>query len=136
MQPILPLSKEILLPKQIAELQIQSPIGTAAIEYHIQSGQSLIVVPQQTKTLYPAADDLFHIGCTGRVLRSIGSQSGTIRVLIEGLQRVRIKELQEDPNIGYVATPYVLKERARARVVRRVALMNVRKNPFAQPQIV
>ncbi|MEC7986006.1 MAG: LON peptidase substrate-binding domain-containing protein, partial [Myxococcota bacterium] len=75
MQPILPLPKEILLPEQIVELQIQSPIGTAAIEYHIQSGQSLVVVPQQKDTLYPAADDLFHIGCTGRVLRSVSSQS-------------------------------------------------------------
>ena len=110
--PVLPLHEPVLLPGMITRLQTSRPASVAAIELHLSDGRPLLAVP----VLAPPADDLkpdelTQVGCSARVLRSVRLGDGSVRILLEGLQRIRVHAPRVDADVGISAVGRPFEER-------------------------
>ena len=107
--PTLPIHETILLPGMIARMHIIRPAEVAAAELHLSSGRPLLALPLRVPELeQPLPGDFYEIGCTARILKAVRLGDGTIRVLIEGLQRARGASVRSDPDAGYTAAVRLL----------------------------
>ncbi len=103
-QPVLTLADTVLLPGMLARVHLTRPLAVDAVQRHMDTGQPLLVVSQ----LDPSADDIAtaevtSVACLGRAVRVVHLGDGTLRAVLEGLERARIKKLQDDVEFGLVA---------------------------------
>ena len=110
MNPILPTYADILLPGSIFEMRVCTPLAVAAVEYHLQVQEDLLVVPILAKEEFPAPELFFSFACRGKILRSLTIDSTSQQILIEGIERVQIKDITLDEQIGYTGIPMSLEE--------------------------
>ncbi|MGV3772556.1 MAG: endopeptidase La, partial [Verrucomicrobiales bacterium] len=91
--PILGLSDIVVFPGMVAPLLVESAQSTRLID-DVVAGDRFLGLILQTKpeTENPTGDDLYDYGCAGRVLKMLKFPDNTVRVLIEGLRRFRVKE--------------------------------------------
>ena len=102
--PVLPIRDTVLLPGMIHRVQIARPAAVAALERHLGTGQPLLVVAQMD----PLEEDLGVAELTStatlaRAIKSVRLGDGTIRVLLEGLERRTLHQLQEAPDGALIA---------------------------------
>jgi ATP-dependent Lon protease len=102
--PVLPLAQPVLFPGMIAHVHLTLESEVAAIETHIATGRSLIVTPPiDPNRGNPGPTDLCATGCLSQINRCIRLGDGSVRVLLEGLERVRIRDARPDPESGISA---------------------------------
>ncbi|MCG3148113.1 MAG: Lon protease 2 [Verrucomicrobiae bacterium] len=105
--PILPLSDVVVLPYMIAPLLITSPNSIRLID-DVVAGDRLIGVTLQRNPddEHPRADQLQKVGCIARVNRMLKFPDDSVRVLIQGLKRMRIAEvIGEKPYLVATVAP-------------------------------
>lgn len=91
--PVLGLSDIVIFPGMVTPLLVESSQSTRLIDDVVAGDRYLALVLQtNTDTENPLPADLNRIGCAGRVLKMLKFPDNTVRVLVEGLRRVRIKE--------------------------------------------
>src|SRR5438876_977375 len=103
--PVLPLKEMVVFPQSMTPLAIGQERSVRLID-DVVSGDRLLalVTVRDTEVEQPAWTDLYEIGTAAVVHKMIRVPDGTLRILVQGLRRVRIsKRLQEDPYL--VAEP-------------------------------
>jgi len=108
--PILPLRDVVILPGMIARLQVVAPDAVAAVEAHLRTGQPLLGAPLQLAVEQPEPEDLYDVACLLRVARVVRLGDETVRLLVEGVQRVRLSQVRTDAEDGLVAQARVLED--------------------------
>ncbi len=98
--PILPLRDTVVFPGMLTRIQVQPSDAVAAVELHVASRQPMIGVPLRTALEQPDPADLYDVGCTLQVLKLVRLGDGTVRILVEGLRRVRLSGVRVDPDAG------------------------------------
>ena len=95
--PILGLSDIVIFPGMIAPLLVESP-GSVKLIDDVVGGNRLVGLVLQTKpeAENPKPDELHEIGCAARVLKMLKFPDGTVRVLIEGLWRIRVTQYESE----------------------------------------
>lgn len=119
---ILPLSHQALLPGMLLRLPLVRLADIAAVETHVASGAPLLAVP----TLHPdlaevQPEDLVEVGCGAVVRRLVRLGDGTVRVLIEGTHRAKLKAPRFDPEHGLVGVARPVTDKVRS--AEKVALL-------------
>lgn len=91
--PILGLSDLVVFPAMVAPLLVDSGPSTKLID-DVVGGDRLIgvVLQRNPEADNPKPEELYEVGCAARVLKMLKFPDNTVRVLVEGLWRVRIKE--------------------------------------------
>jgi len=105
--PILPLSDVVVFPHMIAPLLVTSPNSIRLIDDAV-AGDRLIGVTLQKNPddEHPRADQLQKIGCIARVNRMLKFPDDSVRVLIQGLKRMRISDVvSEKPYLVAKVSP-------------------------------
>lgn len=98
--PILPLRGLVIYPQTTMPLTIGQPRSIRLIEEVMQSSQRLVglVASRITEKDVPTPSDLFKIGTLAVVHRMFRAPDGTIRLLMQGLGRIKIsKTFQTEP---------------------------------------
>jgi len=97
--PLLPLRDIVVFPHMVVPLFVGRAKSIAALEDASNGGRELLLVAQRQVALDdPAETDLFEIGTVGVVLQHLRLPDGTVKVLVEGRQRARIREFtQSEP---------------------------------------
>ncbi len=94
--PVLPLRDIVMFPHMIVPLFVGREKSVTALEEVMASGKKIILLAQRDpEEDAPAMDGLFPIGTLGNILQLLKLPDGTIKVLIEGQERVRVSDLQE-----------------------------------------
>ncbi|MGB4467695.1 MAG: endopeptidase La [Azovibrio sp.] len=96
--PLLPLRDVVVFPHMVIPLFVGRPKSIKALELAMEGDRSILLVAQKSATKdEPGPEDLYQIGCLANVLQMLKLPDGTVKVLVEGVQRVRIDtvELQE-----------------------------------------
>jgi ATP-dependent Lon protease len=104
--PVLIMSNPVLFPGMILPIHLTTDRDVAAIEVHMSAGRPLVVVPPLVtggQRLSPK--DLFDVGCLAQVNRCLRLGDGSLRVLIEGVERVRLQAPHACPEAG-ISTDY------------------------------
>ena len=102
--PVIPLNDQVLFPGAVLPLRLSRPGGLPPLVAQLEDGKTpVFVLCKRVGAEDPYPDDLREIGCTGRVLRIVSLPDGTARLLVEGLNRVRIKHAQDSDDGAMVS---------------------------------
>jgi ATP-dependent Lon protease len=94
--PLLPLRDVVVFPHMVIPLFVGRPRSIKALEMAMEAGSSVMLVAQKAAGKdEPSADDLFDVGCAASILQMLKLPDGTVKVLVEGLQRARIHAVVE-----------------------------------------
>ncbi|MDY0309017.1 MAG: endopeptidase La [Castellaniella sp.] len=89
--PLLPLRDVVVFPHMVIPLFVGRPRSIKALELAMEAGSSVMLVAQKSAGKdEPTPDDLYEIGCAASILQMLKLPDGTVKVLVEGLQRARI----------------------------------------------
>lgn len=89
--PVLPLRDIVVYPKMIVPLFVGRDKSIKALQNVVDNDGSIILTTQKdAATEDPQADDIYHIGTLGSVVQMLKLPDGTVKVLIEGMERVKI----------------------------------------------
>jgi len=88
--PVLGLSDIVIFPGMIVPLLVESAPSIRLIDDVVAGDRFVGLVLQRKAELdNPGPEDLWPVGCLGRVIRMLKFPDNTVRVLVEGLRRVR-----------------------------------------------
>ncbi len=94
--PLLPLRDVVVFPHMVIPLFVGRPKSIKAMETAMEAGKSILLVAQKSAQKdEPGAEDLYSIGCVSNILQMLKLPDGTVKVLVEGGQRARIKEVTD-----------------------------------------
>ncbi|MCL6517791.1 MAG: endopeptidase La, partial [Alicyclobacillus sp.] len=91
--PLLPLRGLLVYPGMVLHFDVGREKSVKALEKAMLGGEHLIVLASQEDGQVddPTEDDLFRVGTIARVKQMMKLPNGTIRVLVEGLERAEIE---------------------------------------------
>ena len=97
--PLLPLRDIIVFPHMVVPLFVGREKSIAALEQAMAGDKEILLSAQKkAKTNDPQQDDIFKVGTLGTIMQLLKLPDGTIKVLVEGKQRARIKRfVPNDP---------------------------------------
>ena len=88
---VLPLRDNVTFPDMLVPLNIGQPRSVELINEVLRGDRSIAMVASRNPQVEtPSPDDLYDVGVLGVVARMIRVPDGTLRVLIQGGQRIRI----------------------------------------------
>jgi ATP-dependent Lon protease len=91
--PILPLRDIVVFPYMIVPLFVGREKSVKALEQVMNSEKKILLVAQKDASLdEPGAEDLYLTGTLANVLQLLKLPDGTVKVLVEGVQRIKINE--------------------------------------------
>jgi len=90
--PLLPLRDIIVFPHMVVPLFVGREKSIAALEQAMATDKEILLSAQKkAKTNEPTPDDIYKVGTLGTIMQLLKLPDGTIKVLVEGKQRARIK---------------------------------------------
>ncbi len=90
--PILGLSDIVIFPGMIAPLLIESAEGAQLINDAVAGDRYLgLVLQKNASAENPSPEDLWDKGCLARIQKMVKGSEDSVRILIEGLERFKIK---------------------------------------------
>ncbi len=95
--PLLPLRDIIVFPHMVVPLFVGRERSIAALKDAMahkgadDKAVILLAAQKKAKTNDPTPDDIFHFGTLGHVIQLLPLPDGTVKVLVEGVRRARIK---------------------------------------------
>ena len=92
--PVLPLRDIVVYPKMIVPLFVGREKSISALQEVVDTDQNIILATQKDAAIEdPQSDDIYHVGTIGTVLQLLRLPDGTVKVLIEGLERVKLDRI-------------------------------------------
>ena len=103
--PLLPLRDVVVFPHMVIPLFVGRPKSIKALESAMEAGRQIMLVAQKAAGKdEPKPEDMFEIGCVSSILQMLKLPDGTVKVLVEGVQRARTTRIddREDHFVGEV----------------------------------
>ncbi len=95
--PVLPLKNIIIYPNIIVPLFIGKKKSILCIEVALKQNKKIILLAQKNKKIEkPNINDLFKIGTLCSILQILKLPDGTIKVLLQGLNRAKILKIKKE----------------------------------------
>jgi ATP-dependent Lon protease len=100
--PVLPLSDLVIFPHMVAPLLVTSQQSTRLVDDVVAGDRLVAVVLQKVPDQeHPRLADLQEFGCVVRVMRMLKFPDDTVRVLVQGIKRMKLVRLVSE-------TPYLI----------------------------
>ncbi|UCC45142.1 MAG: LON peptidase substrate-binding domain-containing protein, partial [Candidatus Zixiibacteriota bacterium] len=97
--PILPLKGTVVYPFLVVPLMIQEAQHTRLVDEALMRGSRIgLFLQKDADNDTPGPDDLYQIGTAGNILKMLRFPDGTVRFLIQGLERIKIKRFTTTTN--------------------------------------
>jgi ATP-dependent Lon protease len=104
LHPLLPLRDIAVFPYMVVPLFVGREGSINALEDALQNEKDLFLVTQKNaKTNDPTEDDLFGVGILGTILQLLKLPDGTVKVLVEGKKRAKIKKFAKNEDFFLVS---------------------------------
>lgn len=92
---LLPLRDIVVYPKMIVPLFVGREKSIKALQKSVDNDQNIVLVTQKDPSVEdPQKEDVFQIGTLGTVLQLLKLPDDTVKVLVEGLERVRLDNVE------------------------------------------
>ena len=89
--PVLPLRDLVVFPGMTVPLIVGRPGSRGAVEQAWEADRTLVVVTQRGQAVTEGPPELHEVGTQGRLLQLVTLPDGNLKVLVEGIERVRIE---------------------------------------------
>jgi ATP-dependent Lon protease len=129
--PVLGLSDIVIFPGMVAPLLVETVQSTKLIDDVVGGDRLLAVVLQRNaEAENPLPHEMHEVGCAARVLKMLKFPDNTVRVLVEGLWRVHIREYTgTDP---YLCAKFELVKDVTEDSVELTAMMRNAQSQFQE----
>ena len=118
--PLLPLRDVVVFPHMVIPLFVGRPKSIKALEAAMAQDRRIMLVAQKAAAKdEPSVGDMFDVGCLSTILQMLKLPDGTVKVLVEGLQRARVDAVT-DGESHFVATLTPIAESAEPQDTERV----------------
>ena len=95
--PLLPLRDVVVFPHMVIPLFVGRPKSIKALESAMEAGKQIMLVAQKTAAKdEPKPEDLFEMGCVSTILQMLKLPDGTVKVLVEGVQRAKASQVEDN----------------------------------------
>jgi ATP-dependent Lon protease len=95
--PLLPLRDVVVFPHMVIPLFVGRPKSIKALEVAMEAGRQIMLVAQKAAGKdEPKPDDMFEVGCVSSILQMLKLPDGTVKVLVEGIQRANTHEISDN----------------------------------------
>ena len=92
--PLLPLRGMVVFPSMIIHLDAGRPRSIGAIEQTMLADRRILLIAQNNAEIEePKSEDLFSVGTIAEVRQIFKLPGGALRVLVEGIERARIRKI-------------------------------------------
>jgi ATP-dependent Lon protease len=109
--PVLPLRDIVVFPHMIVPLFVGREKSVRALEDVMKDDKQILLVAQKNASQDdPTPEDIYSVGTVGTVLQLLKLPDGTVKVLVEGNKRARIKAYTENATF-FQAQAELLEER-------------------------
>ncbi len=107
--PLLPLRDIVVFPNMVIPLFVGRDKSISALNEVMKNDKKIILVTQKNSEVDdPKKTDVFMYGCEGSILQLLKLPDGTVKVLVEGIKRVKILEFKDNEKfITCEFTPYI-----------------------------
>ena len=103
--PLLPLRDIVVFPSMVIPLFVGRDKSISALNEVMKKDKKIILVTQKNSEIDdPKKADIFMYGCEGNILQLLKLPDGTVKVLVEGMKRVKILDFKD--NDKYIVCEY------------------------------
>ena len=104
--PVLPLRDVVVYPHMVIPLFVGREKSIVALDLAMKADKRILLVAQkQADVDDPKADDLYRVGTIATILQLLKLPDGTVKVLVEGVDRASIESLTEGEFFSAEVTP-------------------------------
>ncbi len=94
--PLLPLRDVVVFPHMVIPLFVGRPKSIKALEAAMETDRRIMLVAQKAAAKDdPLVTDMFDVGCVSTILQMLKLPDGTVKVLVEGLQRAGVNKIED-----------------------------------------
>ncbi|MEK0418006.1 MAG: hypothetical protein RI949_2012 [Pseudomonadota bacterium] len=141
--PLLPLRDVVVFPHMVIPLFVGRPKSIRALEAAMEAGRQIMLVAQRAAGQdEPKPEDMFGVGCVSSILQMLKLPDGTVKVLVEGIQRAQtqgITDEGENFSAEVVPVPPALEASPEIEALRRAVTQHfdqyVKLNKKIPPEI-
>jgi ATP-dependent Lon protease len=102
--PMMPIREMVIFPHMMAPFVVGRESSVRALEEALNGDRKIFLATQHDASVdEPTADDIFNVGTIGNIVQSVRMPDGNIKVLVEGVERARASEINDDDGF-FVAT--------------------------------
>ena len=95
--PVLPLRDIVVFPQMVAPLFVGRKLSINALNYVMSTDKKILLITQKNSEIdNPNAKHLYNFGTIAKVLQLLKLPDGTIKVLVEGIERAKVKNIAEN----------------------------------------
>lgn len=107
--PVLSLRDVVVFPHMVIPLFVARERSVKALEETMNADKKIVLVTQRNSEVEaPTAEELYGFGTIASILQMLRLPDGTTKVLVEGIERVKLNELSEQD--GYLVSTWDLME--------------------------
>ena len=129
--PLLPLRDIVVFPHMIIPLFVGRECSIKALDHAMAVDRKILLAAQKkAKKNDPLPEEIHEIGTTANILQILKQSDGTVKVLIEGIQRAKIESFLE--NSAFFEVTAIPLETERENSVQAAALMRSANSIFEQ----
>ena len=140
--PVLPLRDIVVFPGMVVPLFVGRNKSVKALENVVKHDNRILLVAQKDGSKdEPSKEDVYRVGCLATVLQLLRLPDGTVKVLVEGLERARVLEFLSASEFFQVTAetvPDVLGDRDETEAMFRSVISHfeqyVKLNKKIQPE--
>ena len=107
--PLLPLRDVVVFPHMVVPLFVGRPKSIKAMEVAMEGAKNILLATQKSASEdEPLFEDLYKVGCLASILQMLKLPDGTVKVLVEGVERASIEKLCNNQDyLSVKCTPQV-----------------------------
>src|SRR5450432_185468 len=141
--PLLPLRDIIVFPYMVSQLFVGRERSINALDAAMARDKDIFLAAQKNaKTNEPTPEDIFTVGTLGTVMQLLRLPDGTVKVLVEGKRRARIKRFAQTDEFFLVEVDEIAEVWSRGvevealmRSVQAAFELYVKLNKKVQPEV-
>ena len=104
--PLLPLRDVVVFPHMVIPLFVGREKSIAALEEAMENGKHIALVAQHDAAQEePEISEIYQVGVLANILQLLKLPDGTVKVLVEGLQRINFQKVTEADFFSVLAEP-------------------------------
>ena len=104
--PVLPLRDVVVFPNMVLPLFVGRAKSIAALEQAMENGKNIALVAQHDAAHEePQIKDIYDVGVLANILQLLKLPDGTVKVLVEGKQRIKLEEVNDGDHFNSLITP-------------------------------
>ena len=97
LKPLLPLRDIVVFPSMVSPLFVGRDKSIKALQEAMKVDKLIVLVSQKNSEIdEPESKDMYGYGCLSKVLQLLKLPDGTVKVLVEGKKRVKIREIKKE----------------------------------------